>query len=72
MKVPNTGGWLADVGGFDYKLRVGEFSKNKTLCNTGAMVNPFIFSQFLVTEEPSEEPGPNGVASAELESPFGQ
>ena len=28
---PNEGsvydGWLADVGGFDYKLRVGEFSK---------------------------------------------
>jgi hypothetical protein len=60
--------WLADVGGFDYKLRVGEFSKNRTPYYTGVMVNPYSFSQFLVTEEPSEDLGPNGVASAELET----
>lgn len=68
-------GWLADVGGSDYKLSLGEFSKNGTLDYTGMMVNPYTYTQFLVTEEPFEDPDPNGasvVAGAELVSPFGQ
>jgi hypothetical protein len=68
-------GWLADVGGSDYKLSLGEFSKNGTLDYTGAMVNPYTYTQFLVTEEPFEDPDPNAasvVAGAELVSPFGQ
>jgi hypothetical protein len=68
-------GWLADVGGSEYKLSLGEFSKNGTLDYTGTMVNPYTYTQFLVTEEPFEDPDPNGasvVAGAELVSPFGQ
>lgn len=68
-------GWVADVGGSDYKLSLGEFSKNGTLDYTGAMVNPYTYTQFLVTEEPFEDPDPNAasvVAGAELVSPFGQ
>jgi hypothetical protein len=68
-------GWLADVGGSDYKLSVGEFSKNGTLDYTATVVNPYTYTQFLVTEEPFEDPDPNAasvVAGAELVSPFGQ
>jgi hypothetical protein len=68
-------GWPADVGGSDYKLSVGEFSKNGTLDYTTTMVNPYTYTQFLVTEEPFEDPDPNAasvVAGSELVSPFGQ
>jgi hypothetical protein len=68
-------GWLADVGGSDYKLSAGEFSKNGTLHFTSTMVNPYTYTQFLVTEEPFEDPDPNAasvIAGAELVSPFGQ
>ena len=33
--------WLADVGGPDFKLSVGEFSKNGILDYTATMVNPY-------------------------------
>lgn len=76
---PNEGkvfeGWLVDAGGSDYKLSVGEFSKNGTLQFTETMVNPYTYTQFLVTEEPFEDPDPNAasvIAGAELVSPFGQ
>jgi hypothetical protein len=68
-------GWLAHVGGSDHKSSVGEFSKNGTLDYTGTMVNPYTYTQFLVTEEPFEDPDPNAasvVAGTELVSPFGQ
>jgi len=68
-------GWLADAGGSDYKLSVGEFSKNGTLHFTSTMVNPYSYTQFLVTEEPFEDPDPNAasvIAGAQLISPFGQ
>lgn len=68
-------GWLADVGGSDYKLSLGEFSKNGTLDYTGTLVNPYTYTQFLVTEERFEDPYPNAptvVAGSELGSPFGQ
>lgn len=68
-------GWFADVGGSDYKLSLGEFSKNGTLNYTADMVNPYTYTQFIVTEEPFEDPDPNAasaVAGAELVSPFGQ
>lgn len=68
-------GWLVDVGGSDYKLSVGEFSKDGTLQFTETMVNPYTYTQFLVTEEPFEDPDPNAasvIAGAELVGPFGQ
>lgn len=42
---------------------------------TATMVNPYSYTQFLVTEEPFEDPDPNSasvVACTELVSPFGQ
>jgi hypothetical protein len=68
-------GWLVDTGGSDYKLSVGELSKNGALDFTSTMVNPYTYEQFLVTEEPFEDPDPNAasvIAGAELVSPFGQ
>ena len=68
-------GWLVDTGGSDYKLSVGEFSKTGTLAFTCTMVNPYTYKQFLVTEEPFEDPDRNPasvIARAELVSPFGQ
>ncbi|HSA73780.1 MAG TPA: anti-sigma factor [Nitrososphaeraceae archaeon] len=68
-------GWLVDVGGSDYKLSVGEFSKDGALQFTETMVNPYTYTQFLVTEEPFEDPDPNAasvIAGAELVGPFGQ
>ena len=55
--------WLADVGGCDYKLCLGEFSKNGTLDYTGNMVNPYTYTQFLVTEVPFEDSDPNGASA---------
>lgn len=48
-------GWLADVGGLDFKMSVGEFSKNGILDYTATMVNPYTYTQLLVTEEPFED-----------------
>jgi hypothetical protein len=68
-------GWFSDVGGSDYKLSLGEFSKTGTLDSTTTMVNPYTYTQFIVTQEPFEDPDPNAAATlagAELVSPFGQ
>jgi hypothetical protein len=57
------------------KLSVREFSKNGTLDYTATMVNPYTYTQFLVTQEPFEDPDPDAgsvVAGTELVSPFGQ
>jgi len=68
-------GWLEDAGGSDYKLSVGAFSQNGTLHFTSAMVNPYTYTQFLITEESFENPDPNAVsvvAGAKFVSPFRQ
>ena len=53
-------GWLVDDGGSGYKLSLGEFSKNGTLTYQDQMVNPYTYNQFIVTEEPFEDPDPKG------------
>jgi hypothetical protein len=66
---------VEDVGGSVYKLSLGEFLKHGTLDYTTTMVNPYTYSQFIVTREPFEDPDPNPAATsagAELVSPFGQ
>lgn len=68
-------GWLVDSGGSEYKLSLGEFSKNGTLQYRETLVNPYTYSQFIVTEEPFEDTDPNAAAAlagAELQTPFGQ
>ena len=67
-------GWLEDASGSGYKLSLGQFDNNE-LNFTQNMVNPYTYSQFVITEEPNDDVDPNGsdvAAGAKLESPFGQ
>jgi hypothetical protein len=68
-------GWLVDAGGSGYQLSLGEFGKNGTLHYQENLVNPYTYSQFVVTEEPFEDTDPNAAAAfagADLQTPFGQ
>jgi hypothetical protein len=74
---PNTGkvyeGWFVDAGGSGYKLSLGEFGKNGTLQFDQQMVNPYTYTQFIVTEEPFEDADPNAagaIGGAQLQAPF--
>ena len=67
-------GWLEDTGGSNYKLSLGQFDDN-VLNFTQSMVNPYTYSQFVITEEPKDDADPLGsdvAAGAKLETPFGQ
>lgn len=66
-------GWFVDTGGSGYKLSLGEFSKNGTLQFNQQMVNPYTYTQFIVTEEPFEDVDPNAAGAtggAQLQAPF--
>jgi hypothetical protein len=68
-------GWLVDDGGSGYKLSVGEFAKNGTLHLTEQMVNPYTYTQFIVTQEPFEDTDPNAASASggtQLQTPFGR
>jgi len=68
-------GWFVDDGGSGYKLSLGEFSKNGTLTLREQMVNPYTYTQFIVTEEPFEDADPNAAAATggtQLQTPFGR
>jgi hypothetical protein len=68
-------GWLVDAGGSEYKLSLGEFQQNGTLHFKENLVNPYTYTQFVVTEEPFEDSDPNAAAAfagTELQTPFGQ
>ncbi len=74
---PSTGkvyeGWFVDAGGSEYKLSLGEFTKNGTLQFNQQMVNPYTYTQFIVTEEPFEDVDPNAagaIGGAQLQAPF--
>jgi hypothetical protein len=74
---PNTGkvyeGWFVDAGGSGYKLSLGEFGNNGTLQFDQQMVNPYTYTQFIVTEEPFEDADPNAadaIGGAQLQAPF--
>ena len=67
-------GWLVDDGS-GYKLSLGEFSNNRTLTYNDQMVNPYTYTQFIVTEEPFEDPDPNAATATggtQLQIPFGR
>ena len=59
ISAPSSGkvyeGWFVDAGGSGYKLSLGEFGKNGNLQFNQQMVNPYTYTQFIVTEEPFEE-----------------
>jgi hypothetical protein len=66
-------GWFVDAGGSGYKLSLGEFGKNGTLQYSQQMVNPYTYTQFIVTEEPFEDADPNAagaIGGAQLQAPF--
>jgi hypothetical protein len=68
-------GWLVDEGGSGYKLSLGEFAKNGTLHLVEQMVNPYTYTQFIVTQEPFEDPDPNAADASggtQLQTPFGR
>ncbi|HYX56567.1 MAG TPA: anti-sigma factor [Nitrososphaeraceae archaeon] len=68
-------GWLVDAGGSGYQLSLGQFNPDGTLTFKQYMVNPYTYKQFVVTEEPADDPDPNAasaIAGFELQNPFGK
>ncbi len=66
--------WLVDEGGSNYKLSLGALVGN-SLKVSDNMVNPYTYSQFIITEEPKDDADPNAAGTyggAELQAPFGQ
>ncbi len=67
--------WLVDEGGSNYKVSLGQVIDG-SLQYTANLVNPFTFTQFIITEEPKSDPDPNAAgtfAGAQLPKPqFGQ
>jgi hypothetical protein len=66
-------GWFVDAGGSGHTLSLGEFAKNGTIHFDQQMVNPYTYTQFMVTEEPFEDvdPGAAGaIGGAQLQAPF--
>jgi hypothetical protein len=66
--------WLVDEGGSNYKLSLGSLVGN-SLKVSDNMVNPYTYTQFIITEEPVDDADPNAAGTyggAELQAPFGQ
>ncbi len=66
--------WLVDEGGSNYKLSLGALVGN-SLKVSDNMVNPYTYTQFIITEEPKDDADPNAAGTyggAELQAPFGQ
>jgi hypothetical protein len=67
--------WFEDKGGSGYHLSLGKFDDNNTLTVNQTMVNPYTYTIFYVTAEPSDDVDPNPsdiVVGTQLPSPFGQ
>ena len=67
-------GWLVDADGSNYKLSLGAVDGN-SLKFSENMVNPYTYTQFIITEEPIGDADPNAAGTyggAELQPPFGQ
>lgn len=66
--------WLVDADGSNYKLSLGAIEAG-SLKTSEHMVNPYTYTQFIITEEPLDDVDPNAAGTfggAELQSPFGQ
>lgn len=66
--------WLVDADGSDYKLSLGALDGN-SLNTSDHMVNPFTYTEFIITEEPVDDVDPNAAGTyggAELQAPFGR
>jgi len=66
--------WLVDADGSNYKLSLGALAGN-SLTSSDHMVNPFTYTEFIITEEPVDDVDPNAAGTyggAELQAPFGR
>ena len=66
--------WLVDADGSNYKLSLGAI-QGQSLNVSDIMVNPYTYTQFIITEEPVDDVDPNAAGTyggAELQAPFGQ
>jgi len=66
--------WLVDADGSNYKASLGALDGN-SLKVSDNMVNPYTYTQFIITEEPLDDADPNAAGTyggAELQAPFGQ
>ena len=66
--------WLVDADGSNYKLSLGALAGN-SLNTSDHMVNPFTYTEFIITEEPVDDVDPNAAGTyggAELQAPFGR
>ncbi|MDQ3084846.1 MAG: hypothetical protein M3Q77_08555 [Thermoproteota archaeon] len=66
--------WLVDADGSNYKLSLGAADGN-SLKVSDHMVNPYTYTEFIITEEPIDDADPNAAGTyggAELQAPFGQ
>ncbi|MDN5847347.1 MAG: hypothetical protein L0H53_13860 [Candidatus Nitrosocosmicus sp.] len=66
--------WLVDADGSNYKLSLGALDGN-SLKVSDNLVNPYTFTEFIITEEPIDDADPNAALTyggAELQAPLGQ
>lgn len=66
-------GWLVDTPS-NYKMSVGAVN-NGQLTYSANLVNPYTFSQFIITEEPKDDKDPNAAGTyggTDLPPPFNQ
>ena len=66
--------WLVDADGSNYKLSLGAI-EGGSLKTSEHMVNPYTYTEFIITEEPKDDVDPNAAGTyggAELPTPFGR
>ena len=66
--------WLVDADGSNYKLSLGAI-EGGSLKTSEHMVNPYTYTEFIVTEEPKDDVDPNAAGTyggSELQTPFGR
>jgi hypothetical protein len=66
--------WLVDADGSNYKLSLGAIEAG-SLKTSEHMVNPYTYTEFIITEEPLDDADPNAAGTyggSDLQSPFGQ
>ncbi len=54
--------WLVDADGSNYKLSLGTLDGN-SLNTSDHMVNPFTYTEFIITEEPVDDVDPNAAGT---------
>ncbi len=66
--------WLVDADGSNYKLSLGAIEAG-SLKTSEHMINPYTYTEFIITEEPKDDVDPNAAGTyggAELSTPFGR